>query len=185
MRESIKIYHGATSLVQNPEIRPASRPMDFGVGFYLTTFPTQAVEWSRKKAKKESGTPVVSMYNLDLGRITKELTTKSFEGTSDEWIDFILKHRKVSVYNVISASTNGRLSRRLSVRKSFHHNFDMVMGEVADDDVFDAITLYEANVISFNELKHRLSAKQKNDQLCFCTSAALTHLEFIGPYEVV
>jgi len=37
MSQVITVYHGGSSLVQIPEIRPVSRPMDFGAGFYTTT----------------------------------------------------------------------------------------------------------------------------------------------------
>ena len=168
--------------MQSPEIRPVSRPMDFGAGFYATTLATQAVEWSRKKSLKEGGTPVVSVYELNLARLEKELSVKSFIGTSDDWIDFILKHRKATVYNAITVNVGGRYRRRLVAKAGAHHEFDMVMGEVADDDVFDAITLYEANVISYDELKRRLRTKRQNDQLCFCAPEALPYLEFVGPY---
>jgi len=156
--------------------------MDFGAGFYTTTLTAQAAEWSRKKSLKEGGTPVVSVYELNLARLEKELSSKSFVGTSDDWIDFILKHRKASVYNAVSVNVDGRSRRRLIAKAGAHHEFDMVMGEVADDDVYDAITLYEANVISYDELKRRLCTKRQNDQLCFCTPVALTYLEFVGSY---
>jgi len=117
-----------------------------------------------------------------MARLEKELSAKSFVGTSDDWIDFILKHRKASAYNAVNANVDGRFRRRLVAKMGAHHDFDMVMGEVADDDVFDAITLYEANVISYDELKRRLRTKRQNDQICFCTPNALTYLEFVGSY---
>ena len=168
--------------MQSPEVRPVSRPMDFGAGFYTTTLATQAIEWSRKKSLKEGGTPVVTVYELNLARLEKELSTKSFVGTSDDWINFILKHRKASVYNAVSVNVDGRSRRRLVAKAGAHHGFDIVMGEVADDDVFDAITLYEANVIAYDELKRRLRTKRQNDQICFCTLEAFTCLEFVGSY---
>ena len=182
MPQIITVYHGANALVQNPEIRPVSRPMDFGTGFYATTLITQAAEWARKKSIKEGGTPIVSVYNLNMGNIESERSIKSFAGTSDDWIDFILKHRKASAYNAVSVDISGKSRRRLVAKKGIHHEFDLVMGEVADDDVFDAITLYEVNVITYDELKRRLRTKRENDQLCFCIPASLTYLEFVGQY---
>jgi len=176
------VYHGANAIVQTPEIRAVSRPMDFGAGFYATTLLAQAVEWSRKKSIKEGGTPVVSMYSLDLDKIKNECSVESFSKPNDAWISFILKHRKASAYNAISVDISGKRRRRLVAKKGIHHEFDLVIGEVADDDVFDAITLYEANVITYDELKRRLHTKKMNDQLCFCTSGSLTYLEFIGSY---
>ena len=91
-----------------------------------------------------------------------------------------MQHRKAYSYNIVNVTTEGKLTRRLVAKHGTHHNFDVVIGEVADDDVFDAITLYESSIISRDDLILRLRTKKLNDQLCFCTQNALSYLEFVG-----
>ena len=63
-----------------------------------------------------------------------------------------------------------------------HHSHDVVMGEVADDDVFDAIELYETGIINREELGRRLRTKRINDQMCLCSLQALEFLTFVDNY---
>lgn len=171
------IYHGSVDIVKSPEIRLVTRPLDFGIGFYASTIKERAEDWARKKAKKANLTPIVNVYRLDMPALKEQLDVKFFEHTSDDWLDFVLHHRKVAAYTIERSASGGR---RLGMRQGIHHSYDMVMGEVADDDVFDAITLYESSIISRDDLILRLRTKKLNDQLCFCTQNALSYLEFVG-----
>ena len=177
---SMIVYHGSTVIVDIPEIQPVSRPLDFGIGFYTTTFKDRAEEWAAKKAKKENGIPIINVYDFDISDLHHLLTVKNFDSTSDEWLDFVLLHRNLTSYTIsIESRTKKRL---LSAKPGLHHAFDVVMGEVANDDVFDSIEFYEAGVISKDELIRRLKTKKINDQICFCSSDALKYLKFNSHY---
>ena len=39
------LYHGSLEVVELPQILEASRPLDFGTGFYTTTSLQQAHRW--------------------------------------------------------------------------------------------------------------------------------------------
>lgn len=36
------VYHGSTDVVKNPDVKHSYRPLDFGMGFYVTTGKEQA-----------------------------------------------------------------------------------------------------------------------------------------------
>jgi len=174
------VYHGSTVIVNIPKIQPVSRPLDFGIGFYTTTFKERAEEWAVKKAKKENKAPIINVYDFDVSEIHHLLAVKKFDSTSDEWLDFVLLQRNLTSYTInIEPITKKRL---LSAKPGVHHTFDVVMGEVANDDVFDSIEFYESGVISKNELVSRLKTKKINDQICFCSSDALKYLNFNSHY---
>jgi len=180
---TLTVYHGSNIVGAKPEIRPVSRPLDFGAGFYVTTIQERAEEWAQKKALKENGSPVISVYYLDISCLQKQLRIKRFEGTSNSWLSFILRHRKASAYTVQTVLVDGSLRRRLVAKPGVHHDYDMVTGEVANDDVFDAIEFFESGVIGIEELTRRLKTKKVNDQLCFCKQEALEFLKFIDAYS--
>ena len=180
---SLTVYHGSNIVVDKPEIRSVSRPLDFGVGFYVTTIQKRAEEWAQKKALKENGLPIVSVYSSDISCLKKHLSLKRFDGTSNNWLSFILRHRKTSAYIVHRVLVNGFPRRRLVPKPGVHHDYDLVMGEVANDDVFDAIEFFESGVIRIEELRDRLKTKKVNDQLCFCTQGTLDYLKFIDSYS--
>ena len=48
----MKLYHGSLEQVDKPEIRQASRTLDYGMGFYATTSFDQAENWVKRKVKE-------------------------------------------------------------------------------------------------------------------------------------
>ena len=180
---SLTVYHGSNIVVGKPDLRPVNRPFDFGAGFYVTSIQERAEEWAQKKALRENGSPVVSVYSADLSYLKKKHRTKKFEGTSNNWLSFVLRHRKASTYIIQTVLIDGLPKRRLIAKPGVHHDYDIVIGEVANDDVFDSIEFYESGIISIDELRQRLKTKKKNDQLCFCTRGPLELLKFISSYS--
>lgn|GEM_PF-4640583 len=83
---------------------------------------------------------------------------RNCKGTSETWLDFVLKHRKDSAY----IRFPGR-KILLTANSKAHHSFDAVSGEVADDYVFDSMELYESEYITKSELWRRIKAKGIND----------------------
>ena len=51
----MRVYHGSLERVPTPEIRQATRTLDYGTGFYTTTSAKQAEDWVRKRMR-DSGT---------------------------------------------------------------------------------------------------------------------------------
>ena len=51
------VYHGSIQVVQKPDINHSYRPLDFGMGFYVTTVREQAIRWAERKSKIYDGTP--------------------------------------------------------------------------------------------------------------------------------
>ena len=46
-----KVYHGSLEEVKRPEIRQANRLLDYGSGFYATTFYEQARKLAERRMK--------------------------------------------------------------------------------------------------------------------------------------
>jgi len=42
------LYHGSDQIIKTPELRPSTRTLDFGSGFYTTTNKEQAVNFAVK-----------------------------------------------------------------------------------------------------------------------------------------
>ena len=39
------VYHGTTAIIEKPDIKHSKKYLDFGAGFYLTTYEEQAKKW--------------------------------------------------------------------------------------------------------------------------------------------
>lgn len=99
--------------------------------------------------------------------IYQALTEKSnilkFESYSEEWLDFILKCRT-------GIDTT---------------DYDMVIGGVANDKVFNTIELYFDNLIDKREAIRRLRYEKPNLQICFRTQNALDeYLHYEGSEQI-
>ena len=46
------VYHGSTEIIKNPDVVHSKKYLDFGRGFYITTFENQAKKWAVRKGMK-------------------------------------------------------------------------------------------------------------------------------------
>ena len=93
----------------------------------------------------------------------QELKILKFESYSEEWLDFILKCR----------SGNDTT------------DYDIVIGGVANDKVFNTIELYFDNLINKGEAIRRLRYEKPNLQICFRTQYALDeYLHYEGSEQI-
>ncbi len=75
---------------------------------------------------------------------------------------------------------NRTLDFVMSNRKivGFQHNYDVVVGPVANDKVYTAFALYESGTTSREVLKMELKTYRLVDQYLFHTDAAINFLKF-------
>jgi len=154
----MNVFHGSDVPVPSPRIRLEERYMDFGAGFYTTSNLQQAERWADKVAKRRmSSTRCVSVYEIDMEKAKRELVVVRFTQPDEEWLDFVCRCR------------NGTPIGR---------SYDMVMGPVADDKVYETVVLYENGIYSKEETLLRLKIEKQFDQILFHTETALQLLRF-------
>lgn len=161
----MKIYHGGFSEVSSPKILEPSRAMDFGNGFYATTSFEQAKKWALiKKDRFHYEKAIVSAFEVDSEIFkTAKIKSKVFNKADEEWLDFVMANRQ----NI-----------------HFFYDYDVVMGAVANDNVYASLNLYEDGFLSKKELLDELMAWKYVDQICFHTEKSLEYLKFIKSEEV-
>lgn len=149
-------YHGSFLEVAEPDLTHSRLNLDFGRGFYVTPLYEQAVKWcSRFKQRRKA--EVISQYNFEENR-ELELKILKFDSYSEEWLDFILNCR------------TGKDST----------DYDLVVGGIANDQVFNTIELLFDGLINKTEAINRLRYEKPNLQVCFQTDKALSLLHFEG-----
>lgn len=150
------LYHGSYLEIPEPDLIHSRPNVDFGRGFYVTPLHEQAAKWSAKF--KRRGKPgVISCYSFDEGR-RAELKVLEFDAYSEEWLDFILSCRSVTDKT----------------------DYDLVIGGVANDKVFNTVELFFDGLIDKKEAINRLRYEKPNLQICFRTEKALKMLHFEG-----
>ena len=121
----MRLYHGSNVEVRNPSLRYGRNKTDFGKGFYTTTQKEQAEKWTEIKLDRaKTGKKIVSVYEVDDALLANsELRIREFHGVDAAWLDFVVGCRKGQV-----------------------HDYDLVFGPVANDNVFVTVNLYESGV---------------------------------------
>ncbi len=154
------LYHGSYLEIAEPDLTHSRLNVDFGRGFYVTPLYEQAVKWCGK-FKRRGKDGIISRYAFDESR-EAELKILRFDFYSEDWLDFILSCR----------------SGKDAI------DYDLVVGGVANDKVFNTVELFFDGLIDKKEAIDRLRYEKPNLQICFCTEKALEFLRFEGSEKV-
>lgn len=153
------LYHGSNVIVDSPKIIKTELGRDFGFGFYTTDIKEQAIRWAKRKSKLlNSDCGYISIFEID-DNIFQKLNFKNFPEPSLEWLDMVCNCRS---------------------NKDFTHNFDIVSGKIANDNVGETVTYVLRGIMRKEDAVERLKFEQINNQICFNTEKSLRYLKFIG-----
>ena len=156
------VYHGSTEIIQMPDVNHSKKYLDFGKGFYLTTYEDQAKKWAIRKGMRQGKGAFVNVYDLDENWNNYRIL--SFEKEDDKWLDFVCSCRKGEMLN---------------------KDFDIIIGGVADDDVFKTVDLYFRGLWDKTRVLEELRYYKLNDQICIVNQKTLDQLlTFKNSYEV-
>ncbi|MGN1418245.1 MAG: DUF3990 domain-containing protein [Acutalibacteraceae bacterium] len=107
---------------------------------------------------KRYNTPIVNTYTV---RLDSKLDILDFSEMTDEWLDFIVNCRS---------------------GKPHHH--DIVIGAMADDQIYNFVADFIDGVITREQFWVLAKFKYPTHQINFCTEEALKCLEFVSAEEV-
>jgi hypothetical protein len=118
---------------------------------------TDVEEQAWERARKFI-TPVINVYRL---KNVDKLNIKNFEDYSDEWLEFVVHCR------------NGGT-----------HDYDVVIGAMADDTICDYIDGYMAGRMNKELFFELMRSKHPTHQISFHTIRGLDCIEFIRSYQI-
>lgn len=131
------LYHGTNADFGVIDLTKSKPNKDFGQGFYLSREYTQAMDMAKTKIEQlGSGSPIVLTYESDDNAMAR-LKVLRFDDYSEEWAKFIL------------------LNRNNSSREPAH-DYDVVIGPIANDRVGVQLWKYENHSIDLPTLVHNL-----------------------------
>lgn len=115
-------------------------------------------EQSERWAKRYD-TPIVNTYAM---RMNPDLKILEFKDMTEEWLDFII-----------------------SCRNGVAHDYDMVIGAMANDQIYNYVADYIDGVITREQFWSLAKFKYPTHQINFATREALKCLEFVSAREVL
>ncbi len=110
-------------------------------------------EQAQRWAKRYS-TPVVNVYTVRMDTSVKIL---EYREMTEEWLDFII------------ACRHGEI-----------HNYDIVIGAMANDQIYNYIADYMEGILTREQFWMMAKFKYPTHQINFCTQSALKCLEFVS-----
>lgn len=156
----MKLYHTSDRRIEHLDISFSRTYLDFGKGIYTTPSRLQAEKYA-KRFFKEERPAFLNIFEFD--EDAEGYTHYTFEAYDGEWLDYVVLCR----------------------RNQPHDVYDIVEGGIADDDVFNTLDLYMANLIEREEAIKRLCKKKPNWQICFCNQTLIDrHLHFVESIEL-
>lgn len=158
----MKLYHGSNVEIVKIDLT-RSRPFkDFGRAFYLS--PNEQQAWDRAFAAISiwGGEPCVSTFEFDESLLTLgDLKVLRFDAYTEEWADFIFANRE-------------------RTKPEFHHEYDIVYGPIANDNVGEQVALFKGGYISKERFLQKIRHMRGiTFQYAFCTEAAIHKLKRI------
>lgn len=107
---------------------------------------------------KRFDTPIVNVYSI---LIDNNLDVLEFKSMTEEWLDFII-----------------------ACRYGKPHTHDIVIGAMANDQIYNYVSDYMDGAISREQFWVLAKFKYPTHQICFCSEKALSCLKFENSYEV-
>ena len=123
-----------------------------------TGFYCTELKEQAERWSKRYDTPTVSIYNFEQNNDLKIL---HFTEMTEEWLDFIVNCRKGVV-----------------------HDYDIVIGAMANDQVYNYISDYVSGILTREQFWVLAKFKHPTHQINFCTMEALKCLTFVKSEEV-
>lgn len=119
-----------------------------------TGFYCTIIKEQAQRWAKRYDKKIVSIYEV---RMNMSLNIKEFREMSEEWLDFII-----------------------NCRSGKEHDYDIVIGAMADDQIYNFISDYMDGVITREQFWVLAKFKYPTHQIAFCSEEALKCLEYRG-----
>ena len=154
------LYHGTNAIIENIDLSQSRVGKDFGLGFYLT--PDEQVAHRQAERKLEQfgeGEVIVYKYFVDDDALTA-VNSLRFDGYTLDWARFVLNNRK----------------NRTRIQA---HDYDIVIGPIANDVVGYQISRVEEGIISEEQFLEEIKYHAVTIQYLFATPKAINLLQRI------
>lgn len=123
-----------------------------------TGFYCTILEEQAIKWAKKYDTPIINEYEYNEN---PELKIKNFTLMTEEWLDFII---------------NCRMGKK--------HDYDIVIGAMADDQVYNYVTDLVSGVITREAFWELAKFRHPTHQIAFCNEQALKCIRFVDSKEI-
>lgn len=154
----MKLYHGTNAEILRIDLKESRVGKDFGIGFYLTPDKQVAQRQAERKFEQYGvGEARVYEYTIDDNAL-QALKVLQFDCYTMEWARFVLMNRKNRTRTQV-------------------HNYDIVIGPIADDVIGYQIRRVEEGIITEEQFLEEIKYHTVTIQYMFATDMAIQSLQ--------
>lgn len=154
----MKLYHGSNAEILRIDLKESRVGKDFGIGFYLTPDKQVAQRQAERKFEQYGvGEARVYEYTIDDNAL-QALKVLQFDSYTMEWARFVLMNRKNRTRTQV-------------------HNYDIVIGPIADDVIGYQIRRVEEGIITEEQFLDEIKYHTVTIQYMFATDMAIQSLQ--------
>lgn len=154
----MKLYHGTNAEILRIDLKESRVGKDFGIGFYLTPDKQVAQRQAERKFEQYGvGEARVYEYTIDDNAL-QALKVLQFDCYTMEWARFVLMNRKNRTRTQV-------------------HNYDIVIGPIADDVIGYQIRRVEEGIITEEQFLEEIKYHTVTIQYMFATDMAIQLLQ--------
>ena len=151
------VCHGSVCEVRQPDITFSKSNLDFGRGFYVTSYRCQAERWAKRKAMRACKPAILNVFRLDDD--LKAFRVLSFPKINENWLDFICSCRRGG---------------------DDYLAYDVIKEPIADDDVFQCVNFYFRGIWTREQTLEEIHFARPNDQIAFISQDVIeSSLSFV------
>lgn len=144
-------YHGSYCEINKPDLKDTRQRVDFGAGFYLTEDVHIADKWAASKSEAIRNVYQLNFEGLRVYQINDD----------NEWFDYVIANRMGD-----------------TVPSKFS-DYDVIIGKIADDRLFNAIEDYANGDLSKENAIKIIASMDYGLQIVLKTERAINQLKFI------
>lgn len=154
----MKLYHSTNVSFDKIDIFKSKPNKDFGRAFYVSANPQEIEPVGKAKVLLEGGVLTMMEFDFDEALLTNgSLKVKRFDSYTLEWAEFVFANRDFN--------------------QSFNHDYDIVYGPIANDNVGEQIRKFRSLRIPLTQFMEELKfAKGITFQYASCTQKAIDAL---------
>lgn len=154
----MKLYHGTNAEILRIDLKESRVGKDFGIGFYLTPDKQVAQRQAERKFEQYGiGEARVYEYTIDDNAL-QALKVLQFDSYTMGWARFVLMNRKNRTRTQV-------------------HNYDIVIGPIADDVIGYQIRRVEEGIITEEQFLEEIKYHIVTIQYMFATDMAIQSLQ--------
>lgn len=171
-----KIFHGSTSIVNQPIYGFGKKYNDYGIGFYCTENIDLAKEWS----VKNNSDGYANEYEIEIENLSI-LNLNDNKYCILHWLAILIQNREFDSGSALAEEAKRYILDNFLID---YKEYDIIIGFRADDSYFSFAQDFINGAISYRQLANAMKLGNLGEQFVIKSEKAFKQIKFISSMKV-